>query len=87
MQALVAMTIPNAPAVKMDITTSRFEKFLSSYIGTRQPGKMPQLPAVGVATMRPMAALQLLTASARAMALVMRLPVKPPLCSAYCFMR
>jgi len=87
MQALVAMTIPNAPAAKMDITTSRFEKFLSSYIGTRQPGKMPQLPAVGVATMRPMAALQLLTASARAIALVMRLPVKPPLCSAYCFMR
>ena len=56
-------------------------------MGTRQPGKMPQLPAVGVATMRPMAALQLLTASARAMALVMRLPVKPPLVSAYCFMR
>ena len=39
---------------------------------------MPQEPAVGLATMRPMEALHPATLSARAIAPVMKLPQSPP---------
>ena len=50
----------------------------SSSMLTRQPGRMPQLPAVGAATIRPMEALHPATESARAMALPRKGPQSPP---------
>ena len=80
--------MPKAPAVNMDMTTSRSVKPRSSYSDTRHPGRMPQLPAVGAATMRPMEALHPATASAREMARDRNGPHSPPPeVSAYCFMR
>ena len=49
----------------------------------RHPGRMPQLPAVGAATIRPMAALQPATASALVMALERKPPHKVFPCFAY----
>ena len=84
-EAVWAITIPNAPAVKMDITISLFGSPLSSYMETRQPGRIPQEPAVGVATILPIAALQLDTHIALPMAFVKKIPESPPpVFSAYC---
>ena len=76
--AFCAITMPMAPAVNMDMTTSRSAKPRSSYRDTRHPGRMPQLPAVGAATIRPMEALQPATASALEMARVIKGPQSPP---------
>ena len=78
MQAFWAMTMPKAPAVKMDMITSFRSMPFSSIMVRRQPGRMPQLPAVGVATIRPMEALQPATDRARAMAWSMMVPDRPP---------
>ena len=78
MEAVLAMTMPKAPAVKIDITMSFLSMCRSSYIDTRQPGRMPQDPAVGVATIFPIAALQLETHMALPMALLKNMPERPP---------
>ena len=54
---LAAITIPNAPAVNSDMIASFSGTPLSSHIEIRQPGIIPQEPAVGAATILPMAAL------------------------------
>ena len=83
------MTMPNAPAVKTDSTTSLRLQPFSLYIGIRHPGRMPQLPAVGVATILPMAALQSETAmqsetaSAVATARLIKVPIREFPLSAY----
>ena len=72
------MTMPNAPAVKSDMTTALRSIFLSSYMEIKQPGRMPQLPAVGDATILPIAALQPDTAKALLNARVINEPHSPP---------
>ena len=64
-QALVAITMPTALAVNRAITQSCSEQPRSFCMVKRAAGRMPQLPAVGAATTRPMAAFSSLTASAR----------------------
>ena len=59
------MTIPMAEAVNMAITQSCSGHPFSACIVRRAAGRMPQLPAVGAATMRPMEALSSETARAR----------------------
>ena len=78
MEAVCAITIPKAPAVKIDITISLLANPLSSYMDTKHPGRIPQEPAVGVATILPIAALQLETHMALPMALVKNFPERPP---------
>ena len=63
-QAFSAMTSPTALAVNMLMTQSCSVAPRSSMVSSTA-GRMPQLPAVGAATMRPMAAFSSLTASAR----------------------
>ena len=79
MLAFRAITIPKAPAVNKDMIMPRSSKCRSSYSDTRQPGRMPQLPAVGAATIRPMDALHPATASALEMARLIKLLHSPPL--------
>ena len=63
--ARFSITSPTAAAVNMLITTARSSQPSSSRIVSSAAGRMPQEPAVGAATMRPMAALSSETASAR----------------------
>ena len=56
--------MPTALAVNSAITQSLSEQPFSCMVSTAA-GRMPQLPAVGAATTRPMAAFSSLTASAR----------------------
>ena len=74
MVARWAITMPKAPAVKRLITAASRVHLPSASRDATVPGNIPQEPAVGAATMRPMAALFSLTASARAM----ERPTKPP---------
>ena len=64
-EALFAMTIPIAEAVKRAITQSWSEHPFSTCMVISAAGRMPQLPAVGAATIRPMEAFNSETASAR----------------------
>ena len=63
--ALAVMTMPTALAVNSAITQPRSEQPFSCCMVSTAAGRMPQLPAVGAATTRPMAAFSSLTASAR----------------------
>ena len=63
--ALAVMTMPTALAVNSAITQSRSVQPRSCCMVSTAAGRMPQLPAVGAATTRPMAAFSSLTASAR----------------------
>ena len=64
-EALLAITIPMAEAVKRDITHCFSDRCFSSSIVRTAAGRIPQLPAVGAATIRPMEAFSSETASAR----------------------
>ncbi len=57
MTALLAMTRPIAPAQNSAFTTSSSLAPSCSWADSSTPGSTPQEPAVGVAQMRPMAAL------------------------------
>ena len=70
------MTIPTAEAVKSAITQSWSEHPFSSCMVIRAAGRMPQLPAVGAATIRPMEAFNSETASARERAPGRKEPVR-----------
>ena len=86
-QALRAMTMPTALAVNSAMTQARREQPFSCSIVSRAAGRMPQLPAVGAATMRPMAAFSSLTASARVSAPPSTGPVRlRPLSTAACIL-
>ncbi len=63
--ALFAITMPTAEAVKRDITQARSDSFLSACMVRTAAGRIPLLPAVGAATMRPMEAFSSEIASAR----------------------
>ena len=63
--ALFVITMPTALAVNRAITQAWRAQPRSCCMVKRAAGKMPQLPAVGAATTRPMAAFHSLTASAR----------------------
>ena len=73
------MTMPTAPAVNRAITPASRLQRSSSTMDTTVPGRIPQEPAVGAATILPMAALYSATATARAMARLRNAPVMPPL--------
>ena len=62
----------------MDITASSREQRPSDSSDTTVPGSMPQEPAVGAATILPIAALFSLTASALAIARLTNPPQMPP---------
>ena len=57
MLARVAMVCPTAAATNSASTALRSLMFLSSIIASTAPGRMPQAPAVGAATILPMHAL------------------------------
>ena len=81
-EALFAMTIPIAEAVKRAITQSWSEHPFSTCMVISAAGRMPQLPAVGAATIRPMEAFNSETASARYRAPERKGPVR--LCPFHC---
>ena len=60
--AWVAMSIPTAPAVNRASTRASRGRFRSCPRVRRVPGRMPLAPAVGAATMRPIAAFHSTTA-------------------------
>ncbi|CDB63972.1 unknown [Clostridium clostridioforme CAG:132] len=70
------MTMPTADAVNRDMTQSLSGIRFSSCMVSRAAGRMPQLPAVGAATIRPMAALSSETARARYRAPERKEPVR-----------
>ena len=78
MLARFAAAMPKAPAVNMAITASLSGTFPSSRRVRMHPGRMPQLPAVGAATIRPMDALHPATDRALAIALPRKGPHRPP---------
>lgn len=73
--AVLAITMPTALAVNRLSTHARSVQPFSACMVSTAAGRMPQLPAVGAATTRPMAAFSSLTASARYSAPPSTLPV------------
>ena len=64
-EALLAITIPTADAVKRDMTHSLSVSLYCSCMVSTAAGTIPQLPAVGAATILPMEAFNSDTARAR----------------------
>ena len=60
------------------MTACSSEHWPASSTDRTAPGRMPQDPAVGAATILPMAALHSEVATARAMASLTKLPQMPP---------
>ena len=78
MDARNAITMPNAPAVNSALTALSSGRSRASIIVKIAPGKMPHEPAVGAATILPIAALYSETAIARVSAPVKNGPHNPP---------